>query len=223
MAAPNITYLTLADLCERWGLKHSHICPLALDQNLTFSIGLSLVRADVGTWEQADDDQWFRIPGGTKRLTGIYDLSRNDAWSVIKFGQHKIDSVVSPEPDGYIEFQSGYDSTEIMVDSDDLLIRREEVERFEKRHATPEKSERQTTAPRGGPGSPQKYDWDAFWIEVCRRVHDDGLPTTQAAMVRELQDWFDSNADVSPDPSTIKKKLTRLWKVLPVVKATVIG
>ena len=214
MASSPVTYLTLADLCERWGLKHSHICALALDQKLAFSIGLSNVSAEVGEWDQVDEDQWQRIPHGRRCLTGIYDLTRNDAWAVIKHGQHKIDSVLSTESDGYIEFHSDYGSPEFMVDVDDLLIRRVDVERFEGSNAPPEKIAGQARNPRGGPGAPPKYDWDGFWIEACRRIHDEGVPLTQAALVRDLQDWFDANAAVAPDLSTIKKKVSKLWKAL---------
>ncbi len=29
-------------------------------------------------------------------------------------------------------------------------------------------------------GRPLQHDWDAFWVEVCRRVHEDDLPETLA-------------------------------------------
>ncbi len=65
---------------------------------------------------------------------------------------------------------------------------------------------------RGRPGARTKFDWDGFWIEVSRRIHDDGIPKTQGEMIRYLLDWFDQNGKTTPDQSTIKKKISRLWK-----------
>jgi hypothetical protein len=56
-----------------------------------------------------------------------------------------------------------------------------------------------------------KYDWDAFWREVARSILFDGVPESQAAFVRRMLDWFDTRGE-APDPSTIKKKLSPLWR-----------
>ena len=56
-----------------------------------------------------------------------------------------------------------------------------------------------------------KYDWDAFWREVSRSILFGGVPESQAAFVRRMVDWFDSRGE-HPDPSTIKKKLSPLWR-----------
>ena len=214
MAVPNISFFTLADLCERWGVKPPHIGALALDQKLILSVGLSCVRAEIGEWLEVDTDEWQRAPGGWRQVTGIFDISRNDAWAIIKNGRQVIGSVVPVEPDGYIEICSHDGQPEFVVAVDDLLIRREEVERFEASNTPAPRDVSEASAARCGPGAPPKYDWDGFWIEACRHIHDDGIPPTQAAMVRDLLDWFDENGTAAPDQSTIKKKVSKLWKAL---------
>jgi hypothetical protein len=46
-------------------------------------------------------------------------------------------------------------------------------------------------------------------IEITRRVYEQGLPDSQAAWIRELQDWFsDRSVDGSfPDERSIRRRL----------------
>jgi hypothetical protein len=44
------------------------------------------------------------------------------------------------------------------------------------------------------------------------KIHDEGRPETQSAMVRDLLDWFAVRYESIPDESTVKKKVSRLWK-----------
>ncbi len=63
-------------------------------------------------------------------------------------------------------------------------------------------------------GRPLQHDWDAFGVEVCRRVHADGLPETQAEFVDGMLDWFMDRGDESIDASTIQKKVSKLFGAL---------
>ena len=63
-------------------------------------------------------------------------------------------------------------------------------------------------------GRPLQHDWDAFGVEVCRRVHEDGLPETQAEFVDGMLDWFMDRGDESIDRSTIQKKISKLFGAL---------
>ncbi len=68
--------------------------------------------------------------------------------------------------------------------------------------------DRSTGRKRGG--RPLRHDWDAFWIEVCRRIYEDGLPETQQELVVEMLAWTDETID----QRTIEKKLSKLLAVL---------
>ncbi len=63
-------------------------------------------------------------------------------------------------------------------------------------------------------GRPAQYDWDAFWIEVCRRMHEEGLPETQAPLVENMAEWFTDRGEENIDPRTIEKKISKLFQVL---------
>ena len=63
-------------------------------------------------------------------------------------------------------------------------------------------------------GRPAQYDWDAFWVEVYRRIHEHGLPETQAHLVDIMLDWFADRGEEAIDPRTIEKKISKLLAVL---------
>ena len=59
-----------------------------------------------------------------------------------------------------------------------------------------------------------QHDWDAYSVEVCRRVHEEGLPETQAEFVDGMLDWFIDRGDESIDASTVQKKVSKLFGAL---------
>ena len=213
MADSPITYLTLADLCERWHVKPAQIAAVALEGKLKLSIPVPGILAEIGEYVEIDEDNWQRMPEERRRVTGVFDLYPRDAWALIK-DQTRVITNLPRGNDGFIDFEPEGQESNFSAAADDILIRRDEVDRFEVDSAPASPAIPAEPAARGGPGAPQKFDWDGFWIEACRRIHDDGIPSTQAEMVRDLLDWFDDNGASVPDPSTVKKKVSRLWKAL---------
>jgi hypothetical protein len=211
MAASPITYLTLGDICERWGVKPIQIAVEALEGKLTFSVPVPGIRAELGYYEEYGPNDWQRIPEARRVIRGVFDLYARDAWEIIKNKTKTIDSLVG-ENGGYIDLEPADHEEHFLVLADDLLIRRDEVDRFEASNAQASREIYEPPTVRGGPGARTKFDWDGFWIEVSRRIHDDGIPKTQGEMIRDLLDWFDKNGKTTPDQSTIKKKISRLWK-----------
>jgi hypothetical protein len=110
----------------------------------------------------------------------------------------------------------------ITVTAADVLVKRAEVERFEVQHglfnggrSSGPGTDGQVESRRGGPGVPPRYDWDGFYGALARRIHEQGIPATQAELVREMLDWFEKH-DVEhvPDESTIRRKITAVWREL---------
>ncbi|MGQ0484332.1 MAG: hypothetical protein ACT4SY_03125 [Hyphomicrobiales bacterium] len=109
----------------------------------------------------------------------------------------------------------------IVITAADVLIRRAEIERFEKRHGLFSSAQHsdcgvaEKPSRRGGPGVPPRYDWDAFYGALARRIHEQGVPATQAELVREMLSWFEEqDIDHAPDESTVKRKITVVWREL---------
>jgi hypothetical protein len=109
----------------------------------------------------------------------------------------------------------------IAITAADVLVRRAEVERFERQYVffdglhVPDAGSHSTARRRGGPGVPPRHDWDAFYGALTRRIHDRGVPATQAELVRDMVAWFEAR-DVkhAPDESTVRRKITPIWKEL---------
>jgi hypothetical protein len=91
----------------------------------------------------------------------------------------------------------------------DLLIMADDVRRFE---ADCDLLRR----PASHIGSTARYDWEGMYITLMVRIHDQGLPATQAEWLGEVQEWFVANGDGSevPDERTIRRRLTPIWKAL---------
>ena len=91
----------------------------------------------------------------------------------------------------------------------DMLILAEEVHAFEDENDMVRRIA-------SGPGAATPYDWEGMNVALILRIHDDGLPATQAELIAEMQDWFAnrSNGDRIPDGRTIRRRITPVWKAL---------
>lgn len=69
------------------------------------------------------------------------------------------------------------------------------------------------SSPRSG-GRPPKWDWEACWLQICVSIHDEGLPDTQAELVRKLQSWFLESTGEEPSDSSIRERTTKVFKAL---------
>src|SRR5581483_4030601 len=109
----------------------------------------------------------------------------------------------------------------ITITASDVLVRRAEVERFERRYGLPyglhlsQVGGKAAARRRPGPGVPPRHDWDAFYAALMRRIHHHGMPATQAELVRDMLAWFKArNVEHVPDESTIRRKITPVWREL---------
>ncbi|MDP5308417.1 hypothetical protein [Paracoccus spongiarum] len=91
----------------------------------------------------------------------------------------------------------------------DMLILADEVHAFEDEN---DMVRRVAT----GPGAATPYDWEGMNVALILRIHDDGLPATQAELIAEMQDWFANQTDGEriPDGRSIRRRITPVWKAL---------
>lgn len=91
----------------------------------------------------------------------------------------------------------------------DMLILAEEVHAFEEENDMV----RRVAA---GPGASKSYDWEGMTVALMLRIHDHGLPATQAELVAEMQDWFADQTDGKkmPDSRSIRRRITPVWRAL---------
>uniref|UniRef100_UPI004048D00E hypothetical protein n=1 Tax=Yoonia sp. TaxID=2212373 RepID=UPI004048D00E len=70
----------------------------------------------------------------------------------------------------------------------DLLIMADDVHRFETDCDL-------LRRPASHIGSTARYDWDGMYISLIRRVHEHGVPETQAEWVGGVQEWFGKKSE----------------------------
>lgn len=92
-----------------------------------------------------------------------------------------------------------------------MLILADEVHAFEEDHDMVRRG-----GGGGGPGAASPYDWEGMMIALIVRLHEKGLPSTQAELVTEMQDWFADQSDGAkiPDSRTIRRRITPIWNSL---------
>ena len=91
----------------------------------------------------------------------------------------------------------------------DIMITSKELDRFEEAHSI-------SRTRSAGPGTPTKYDWEAFHFALFKRIFQRGFPTQQRELVAEMQEWFIANSadGEAPDESTIRRRIKAICEEL---------
>lgn len=194
MLLPPRVYYPIAEVAGRWGCSIADIAEWASADRLELVTGISPTHIGTETVagfvviSPADILPMFRRTGTGQDTCHIRRIRAfsSDHWQYIPSDQ---------EP--------------IAISREDILVMAAEVARFE---------EEWTISRRGGDsgGAPSRYDWDGFYVEVIRHIHDHGVPKRQAELVAGMQEWFILNSKVTepPQESTIRKKISPIWNAL---------
>lgn len=191
----------------RWNVTERDLAAFVLADELTLSATVAGLQVSVGKMEDLGDGERTRMPAIYRRITGTIDLEADDAWRILREGSLEI-FAPRAAPDTHVEICDLQDAGH-PVTRDDLVICRAELERFERELGF---TQEELIPPHRG--APPRFDWDSFWIEVCRLLYEEGVPRTQGEFVRQMAAWFETNEKSSPDESTIKKKLKPLWQAI---------
>lgn len=215
MAFPRRSFYTIQELSIQWGSFAFDIVGWALDGHFNLAVTLPPVKtaekivSGMVRISAADVFAMFRPQGPAAPRTMLRRIrecdAEEDAWLWIT------------EPEGGV-----------LITPADVLIPRAEVEAFEAAYSqspagvarTPAMATRYPEAKPPerwaglGSGGRFRHDWDGFYIELCKQIHDYGLPDTQSDLVHRMRDWFESTAGMAPDESTIRKKIRTVWQKL---------
>ena len=216
MPLPRKQIFTLTEVSKRWSVSVHDLGCYAIEDALVLSTVVNAIDAEIGEIVVGNDGETFRASQGRRRFSGVLQLFGFDVWPVFKGERAVIRRFLPENPDGFIDVEEPAEG--IVIGLSDLVVTRTERDRFEAVHGlngvSPAKKGKvvPTAGTRGGPGAPPRHDWDGFWIAVCRYIHDNGWPETQAALVRNLMDRLVTDSDTAPDESTVRKKVSRLWR-----------
>lgn len=194
MALPPRVFFTLFEVSIRWDCSISDVAGWASDGKLRIMTGIGLVRC------------------GDIAVAGTVTLSPMDLLPLFRRG--------SPSPtEGIIQRILPPDAEDWLIITDppsgvpvtlaDMLIRSDEVFAFEDAHDLGRRSG-------GGGNNEPPYDWVGMNIALIKRIHNHGLPTTQAELVAEMQDWFAGQTGglKIPDSRSIRRRVTPIWHEL---------
>ena len=194
MALPPREYFTLHEAAARWD------CTLADIAGWASAGRFDIVTAIAPVMQILKDVAGFVVVA----VTDILQMFRrcgtgptvSRLWRVRPIGQTEWIMITDP-------------AERIEVTLSDLLIMAKDVQKFEAEYDL-------LRRPAAHIGSTARYDWDGMYIALMVRIHDHGLPATQAEWLGEVQEWFVANGDGSevPDERTIRRRLTPIWKAL---------
>lgn len=194
MALPPRAFFTLHETASRWGCTIADIAGWATVGKLDIVTGIPLAIC------------------GTEKVSGKVFVSPMDMLPLFRRSGTGPTSIkllrVKPDPGAdWIYVTEPADGVEVSIA--DLLISGQDVLRFEDEYDLLRRIG-------GGTGALSPYDWEGMYVAMIKRIHEHGLPATQAELIGELQEWFGNVAESGdvPDESTIRRRLRPFWRAL---------
>jgi hypothetical protein len=184
-------FFTLHEASARWGCSIADIAGWAAVGKLKIMTGIGLVRC------------------GDRIILGQVTLSPMDLQPLFR-------RCGTGPVEGMVRRIMPTDCTDWLIITDpaggvavavaDMLILAEDVFGFEEDHDM-------VRRPATG-GTP--YDWEGMIVFLIKRIHECGLPATQAELIAEMQDWFADQSDGTkiPDSRSIRRRITPIWRML---------
>ena len=203
----------ISEVCTRWAVTELDVANFAIGRELTLSVVAARLPVEEGEVDEVDDGHFVDLPERHHWFSGTLELWPQDAWQIVMEGSAGVSSFQA-EPGRYRRVSSSTDTAEFVVPRERLVVRHGELERFEAAQAASVAVAELRLTPilvGAARGAPTRYDWDEFWCEVAVMLQVDGMPETQAALVRRMSRWFAARGQC-PDHSTIKKKVSLLWR-----------
>jgi len=194
MALPPRAFFTLHETASRWGCTIADIAGWATVGKLDIVTGIPLAIC------------------GTEKVSGKVFVSPMDMLPLFRRSGTGPTSIkllrVKPDPGAdWIYVTEPADGVDVSIA--DLLISGQDVLRFEDEYDLLRRIG-------GGTGALSPYDWEGMYVALIKRIHEHGLPATQAELIGELQEWFGNVAESGevPDESTIRRRLRPFWRAL---------
>lgn len=191
--------LTIAEVATRWDVPPARVAEWALGGAIVLSIVVPTIE----------------VAGAAEAIGDLAEAPGGELWPLFRPSEPKRSVLVRRvRPPGTPAWGRIVDPKEgLAVTIADVHVTPGECERFERGLAKELASAGSSWKGKGG--RPPAHDWEALYGWAARRVHDQGLPATQAELVREALDWLASQGDDAlPDESTVRRKLAGFWRAL---------
>jgi len=208
---PQKRWFRLAEVAKRWSMAVSDLEDYALDEMLQLATFVVDLPAEMGSWEGNGQRDCFSVQD-LPILNGPQALLRSSLLAIFRDGQAEVRAFRYQQPNTYLHIRS--DVAAIVVRRDDLIVTREERDRFECEHAA-------TSAPDEPPaGTENWYSQDFSRVLLAGTWHKFGKK--QAAVLRSLkaagdrgERWCDGQKILNEVESS-SMRLVDLFKYKPV-------
>ena len=191
MPLPPVAFYSIRELSTRWGRFDADIAGWAVMGHLKAVIGIPPVHC------------------GDALVGGLVEVGMADLMPLFRRSGTSDEACMVKRilPSGGDTWLWVTDPAEgILVRASDLMFTTDRVHQFEEERGLVDRSSHHT-------GKAPRYEWDAMYAWLFRRVYERGLPESKSALVGEVQDWFIANAKTRdvPEESTIRKRISALW------------
>lgn len=174
------SYFTLPEILARWAMPEADFAYLAENDLLRLSVRVFSVPVEFGDYEETGDGQLASLPWERGPFDGLLDLYARDVFHVFRDGAVDVRHFRTPRAH-YARVWS--DSGHLLVRSIDLLLRREERDRFEAESGF---AARRTAAVAGAPAG--SFQASADYHDVICSGHRFRMGAIQAQVVRALHE-----------------------------------
>lgn len=194
MPLPPVAFYSIYEIAVRWGCPPADVAGWAAEGHLKVVAGIPPVRC------------------GDEVVGGLVEVPIAELMCMFRrFGPSddigRLRRVLKPGSATWAHVTEPSDG--LPIRSSDLLVASGSLLQFEEERDL-------LRRPASSIGSSPRYDWDAMYAWLTWYIFEKGVPETQTALVTLVQDWFVQNSKSGevPDESTIRKRLSSLWRKL---------
>ena len=169
-------YFTLPEILDRWAISQADLIYLAENDKLRLSVRVFGIPLEMGDYEETDGGEHFRIPIEQSHYSGLLELHARDVFQLFRAAELTVSDFRTPRSD-YASIWGDRDG--VPLTTEDLLLRREERDRFE--------AETEFSGAETGPQLPV-FSASPDYHEVRCGGHQFRLGLIQAQVVRALHE-----------------------------------
>lgn len=121
-------YFTLPEILDRWSISEADLIYLAENDKLRLSVRVFGVPLELGDYEETHEGEHFRVPTEQSYYNGLLELHARDVFQLFRAAELTVSDFRTPGSD-YASIWGDRDGVPLSIE--DLLLRREERDRFE--------------------------------------------------------------------------------------------
>lgn len=202
-------YFTLPEILERWSISETDLIYLAENDKLRLSVRVFSAPIEFGDYEEDVEGVRFSVPWERSRYSGLLDLYARDVFQLFRCGEVHLSDFRTPRA----SYATLWGSAEpILIMTGDLLLRREERDRFEAVTGFSAKRAR---------SEQRSFTASADYQEIRCNGHRFKLGPIQAEVVRALHEAWLADTPWQSGKAILSKAGSKSLRMADVFKSQV--